>query len=100
MIAEPPEELARGYIRSKTERLLATKTRLEWATVSVVLLDMLFLLLPSWGLPECLAFAFLAIVAAGAWRSICDLHIDQLSTLKRDLDRDLALDLIGFETRP
>jgi hypothetical protein len=46
--------------------------------------------------------AFILFFIASAWsyttQYLCDIHIDTLSALKLDLDRDLHLGLDGFET--
>lgn len=87
-----------SYIQTKTEKLQASRkgvtirTMVIWAVAfGLWLFDQI-----SGG------NAIVLIVLASAWSSVQDaitnLHIDTLGALHRDLDRDEAENLHGFET--
>lgn len=87
-----------AYVQSKTEKLQKTR---NGATIRTMVLWAAALGL--WlGNQIDGGTAMLLVVSASAWSSVQDaitnLHIDVLGALHRDLDRDEAENLHGFET--
>ena len=87
-----------GYIPLRIERLQRQKI---WANWAGNLCFAIAAVLPFFGAKHFVDSAILASVAffgLQAVRSLCDLHIDSLGALWRDLDRDSAEGLFDFET--
>lgn len=94
----PRDEQRRAYIRGKVDRLQKAR---RGAAVGMIIVWAAALGL--WSIKGISGSeAVLLMVLASAWASVtkalCDLHIDLLSALKLDLDRDLAIGLKDFET--
>jgi uncharacterized membrane protein len=93
----PKSEQRRLYIKSKISAL--QKRRKMAVLLYFALSAIIFLMSLNFMRPiEALILFFIASAWSHITRYLCDVHIDILSALKLDLDRDLHLDLDGFET--
>lgn len=93
----PKSEQRRMYIKSKTIRLQKKMiiTRIIYALFIIIILILSFKYISN---NEAFILFLIASVWATLTRHLCNLHIDILTALKLDMDRDLQLGLEGFET--
>lgn len=94
----PREEKYRSYIKDRIPRLRRQISHAHGAAIAGLTLSLGALAMREIGLIKFSLFLILIYAGHGLICSILNLHIDSLAFYHRDLDRDKALGLEGFET--
>ena len=89
----------RLYIKDKTSQLLRRIIIIRWVA-NIVIGYALFLAVSDYSeLPISVILISISYFGSSACLSNYNLHVDVLGFHKRDLDRDVALELEGYELR-
>ena len=94
----PRKEWLYSYIKGKTERLQARRGQVAKLLIFASILLPLCIPLRLLKISEVVQMLVIIFASGMSLTAIANMHVDLLGILKRDLDRDEAEDLIGFET--
>ena len=93
------EERLERYTKNKTAALQTSqKSARTKAAIACFGIAGLWLI-DVFSLGESAACAAAVVAWCSIYRAVCNSHIDQLSSMMRDLDRDVALGLADIDTR-
>ena len=94
----PSAEDQRSYISGRIERLQKRKRLINWSGVALFAAVLLSAAVGQLAVLPALALLICAWLIASTARAQCDMFIDGLHHHWRELDRDYAMELEGFET--